>query len=196
MIMKATNRIPDRRVVRSLTARILRSFLVASERSHHHIYALWEHASILPFSIKNADGEYLSLREFFGRSDAVAPSDPLVIIFHEAHIGTAEELTTEYIEHIYESFLYHHCEMGLRRNAPLRLTPELIRRYGLTEADVVLVGEHLEVLNEMICRKLQQRYDELKVLDCIRKYLLILAIFAKNRKIKSNSLYFYTKKKI
>ena len=59
--------------------------------------------------------------------------------------------------------------MGLRRNALLRLTPESIRRYGLTEADAVLVGDHLEVLNEMIRRKLQQRYDELKVLDCIRK---------------------------
>lgn len=169
MIMKATNRIPDRRVVRPLTARILRSFLVASERSHHHIYALWEHASVLSFSIKNADGEYLSLREFLGRGDAVAPDDTLVVIFHEVHIETEEELTVEYIERIYESFLYHHCEMGLRRNAPLRLTPESIRRYGLTEADAVLVGEHLEVLNEMIRRKLQQRYDELKALDCIRK---------------------------
>ena len=106
MIMKATNRIPDRRVVRPLTARILRSFLVASERSHHHIYALWEHASILSFAIKNADGEYLSLREFFGRGDAVAPDDPLVVIFHEVHIETVEELTVEYIERIYESFLY------------------------------------------------------------------------------------------
>ena len=99
----------------------------------------------------------------------VAPDDPLVVIFHEVHIETVEELTAEYIERIYESFLYHHCEMGLRHNAPLRLTPESIRRYGLTEADAVLVNEHLEVLNEMIRRKLQQRYDELKALDCIRK---------------------------
>lgn len=155
--------------MRPLTARILRSFLVASERSHHHIYALWEHTSILSFSIKNADGEYLSLREFLGRGDAVAPDDTLVVIFHEVHIETEEELTVEYIERIYESFLYHHCELGLRRNAPLRLAPESIRRYGLTEADAVLVGEHLEVLNEMIRWKLQQRYDELKALDCIRK---------------------------
>lgn len=169
MIMKATNRIPDRRVVRPLTARILRSFLAALERSRHHIYALWEHASILSFAIKNADGEYLSLREFFGRGDAVAPADPLIVIFHEVHIETVEELTAEYIERIYESFLYHHCEMGLRCNAPLRLTSESIRRYGLTEADAILVGEHLEVLNEMIRRKLQQRYDELKALYCIRE---------------------------
>ena len=155
--------------MRPLTARILRSFLVASERSHHHIYALWEHVSVLSFAIKNADGEYLSLREFLGRGDAVAPDDTLVIIFHEVHIETEEELTVEYIERIYESFLYHHCELGLRRNVPLRLNPESIRRYGLTEADAVLVGEHLEVLNEMIRRKLQQRYDELKALDCIRR---------------------------
>lgn len=50
-----------------------------------------------------------------------------------------------------------------------RLILESIRRYGLTEADAVLVGNHLEVLNEMICRKLQQRYDELKAMDCIWK---------------------------
>ena len=109
------------------------------------------------------------MREFFGRGDAVAPDDPLVVIFHEVHIETVEELTAEYIERIYESFLYHHCEMGLRRNVPLRLTSESIRRYGLTEADAVLVNKHLEVLNEMIRRKLQQRYDELKALNCIRR---------------------------
>lgn len=118
MIMKAMDRMPDRRVVRPLTARILRSFLAVLEHSHHPIYALWEHVSVLSFSIKNADGEYLSLREFFGRGDAVAPDDPLVVIFHKVHIETAEELTAEYIERIYESFLYHHCEMGLRRSSP------------------------------------------------------------------------------
>ena len=70
--------------MRPLTARILRAFLVASERSHHHIYALWEHASVLSFAIKNAEGEYLSLREFFGRGDAVAPDAPLR---HPALVG-------------------------------------------------------------------------------------------------------------
>ena len=84
---------------------------------------------------------YLSLQKFFNKNDT----------------GTSEqkELAVEYIKHIYKSFLYHHCEMGFRRNAPLCLTPESIRRYSLTETDAVLVGDHLEVQNEMIRRKLQ-----------------------------------------
>lgn len=138
------------------------------EHARHPIYALWKTASALSFAIRVEDG-YYTLAEFLEKAPTIDPDMPLVVIFHKVHFEDTESLAIGNIERVYEAFLYHHCEMGLRRNEPLHLTPELIARCELTDADAAEVAEHLEVMNEMIRQRLQQQYDELRRLDCIRK---------------------------
>ena len=138
------------------------------EHTYHHIYALWETASVLSFAV-HVGAKYYPLSEFLEKADTLDADSPLIVVFHKVHFEDTATLTVENVERIYESFLHHHCEMGLRRNKPLSLTPALIRRSGLTEADAATVREHLEVMNEMIRHRLQQDFDELKGLDCIKK---------------------------
>lgn len=162
------DQISGRQHLRPLTAKSLWAALMELEHAYHHIYALWKTASAVSFSIR-IEENYYTLPEFLERADTIDPATPLVVIFHKVHFEDAESLTTENIERTYESYLHHHCEMGLRRNEPLCLTPELIKRCKLTDADAAIVREHLEVLNKMIRRRLQQEYNELKELDCIKK---------------------------
>lgn len=78
-------------------------------------------------------------------------------------------VTVAKTEKLYWEFLRTTCEASLRRGEQMRLTPEMIRDYDLTPEDVVLVRKDLNRYNFECRNKIQQEYDALKVLPCIKK---------------------------
>ncbi|MBQ4280231.1 MAG: hypothetical protein IJC16_09810 [Rikenellaceae bacterium] len=167
----------------TLHKKYLRAFLRELRDTSHHIYALLD---ALPgkwfeivryFDYRNRYGgqEYLqvtsacSLKMFYRNVGNYHACDCFRVLFYGEVYYYEQELTVGRLSKHYEHFLMSRCEEGLRNNAPLVLTCELIRRYGLTCRDVVIVNIYLERFNEATILKLQEQYDQLRLLDCIDK---------------------------
>jgi hypothetical protein len=68
-------------------------------------------------------------------------------------------------------FLQEQCERHLRLNTPIRLTPEIINRYGLTKWDAGKIRPYINRFNRKAKTKIRAEFDKLAALDFIREEL-------------------------
>ena len=161
----------DRReqVSNQLTVESLRGLLNELKSLHHYIYALWMHGTMHTIYAIDAQDNKYSLKETIKGPNSIAHNTPISVVFHKTVFSSLDTLTIDNIIKVYISYLAIHCEVGLRINSPVQLTPEFIEHYHLTSEDVEILNSHLLTLNDMAKESLQRQYDELKALDCIKK---------------------------
>ena len=124
--------------------------------------------------MKNACGfrakaDYYTVPEFYKNAASFHNCDEFRIVFGKNILHFVEELTDGGVERLYEEYVQDLCEKGLRTNKPVRLTRELITKYGLTRADVRVVRVCLADYNATAQAKIQAEYDALKTLNCVKK---------------------------
>lgn len=166
---------------KELRKEFLKSFFSDLHRTSHHIYALWECLPVRYFAVirywdhKAAGRKGLSYREtpdvyspgeFNASIEKFHEYDEFRVMFDTALFYFESELTPEMIEQCYARFLQVKCEKAIRANAPFRLTPELIRRYGLMQKDVEIICSYLDKYNNAAIEKIKAEYEALKKLDC------------------------------
>ena len=80
-----------------------------------------------------------------------------------------EELDDNAILKLYAGRVQLLCERRMRRNRPVVLSPSVMERYGLTEADAERIEPLISACNASAAARLQAEYDTVKTLDCIHK---------------------------
>lgn len=173
----------DEQSYTALTKKVLKDFLFKLRYSEHPIFALFSHVPADQFAIvryldyrhmRNACGfrakaDYYTVSEFYKNAASFHNRDEFRIVFGKNILHFAEELTNGGVERLYEEYLQDLCEKGLRTNKPVRLTRELITKYGLTRADVRVVRVCLADYNATAQAKIQAEYDMLKTRNCVKK---------------------------
>lgn len=96
-------------------------------------------------------------------------SDEFRVRFYKEVFYYEQGFTPHTLEIIYRNYLKDICASGLRENKPMLLTPDLIRRYGLTEADASIVTTYIQETNANLAADIQTEYSVLSNLDCIKK---------------------------
>lgn len=173
----------DEQPYTALTKKVLKDFLFKLRHTEHPIFALFSHASADQFAIvryldfrhmKRACGfrakaDYYTVPEFYKNAALFDNRDEFRVVFGKNILHFVEELTDGGVERLYEEYVQDLCEKGLRTNKPVRLTRELITKYGLTWADVQVVRACLSDYNATAQAKIQAEYDALKILNCVKK---------------------------
>lgn len=173
----------DEQLCTALTKKVLKDFLFKLRHSEHPIFALFSRAPADQFAIvryldyrhmKHACGfrakaDYYTVPEFYKNAASFHNRDEFRIVFGKNILHFAEELTDGGIERLYKEYVQDLCEKGLRTNKPVRLTRELITKYGLTRDDVRVVRTCLVDYNATAQAKIQAEYDTLKTLHCVKK---------------------------
>ena len=83
----------------------------------------------------------------------------------------AELPSQKLLKQLYMKFLQEQCERHLRLNTPIRLTPEIINRYGLTKWDAGKIRPYINRFNRKAKTKIRAEFDKLAALDFIREEL-------------------------
>lgn len=165
-----------------LSKKHLLTVLNTIERDCHYIYALFECAiSTELFSIKldsPAGIKFLrgkrnkvefSLQEFYNCYERFSDKDRFVMFFNTVALDNEENCKVEIIEVVYKYYLYGICEKAIYENRPFDVSDTLAQRYGLTPVDIARVRSLIKSLNGEIIHSLQEEYDTLKNLRCLKK---------------------------
>lgn len=155
----------------------LTAFFDRLNRERHYIYALCDSLPKPLFSIVRYSGyidelcdrKSFTLREFIDSAATFHSGDYFYILFAGLKISYVEELDDNAILKLYAGRVKLLCERRMRKNHPVVLSPSVMKRYGLTEADAECIEPLISACNASAAAKLQTEYDTVKTLDCIHK---------------------------
>lgn len=165
-----------------LKKQYLKSFFSELRRTSHHIYVLLENLPLPLFALvryydhrqARRDGmtyrettDVYTLREFYSLAGQFHKYDEFRVMFYGNIFYFEAELTPAAFGKYYARFLYCECERALRRNAPILLTRESIREYGLTRNSAKIVNSYLDLYNTAAIEKIRAEYEALRTLDCV-----------------------------
>lgn len=111
--------------------------------------------------------EFLAKKRTFHRIDEFE----LVALGTSFTNSKAELPSQKLLKQLYMKFLQEQCERHLRLNTPIRLTPEIINRYGLTKWDAGKIRPYINRFNRKAKTKIRAEFDKLAALDFIREEL-------------------------
>ena len=160
----------------------------------HHIYVLLENLPLDYFAVERTydrllywnnrngshevDGwlyprERYTLKEFLAKKRTFHRIDEfeLVALGTSFTNSKAELPSQKLLKQLYMKFLQEQCERHLRLNTPIRLTPEIINRYGLTKWDAGKIRPYINRFNRKAKTKIRAEFDKLAALDFIREEL-------------------------
>lgn len=156
--------------------------LCALKREYHHIYALFECATStelfcikldsspgIKFLRKKEKQVEFSLREFFSSYERFSDKDRFLLIFNTVTLDSEENCKVGIIEVVYKYYLYVICEKAIYADQPFDVSDSVAHRYGLTPLDIARVKPLIKSLNSEIIQSLQEEYDTLKNLRCLKK---------------------------
>lgn len=168
--------------------------LTALYEEQHHIYVLLENLPLDYFAVERTydrllywnnrngshevDGwlyprERYTLKEFLAKKRTFHRIDEfeLVALGTSFTNSKAELPSQKLLKQLYMKFLQEQCERHLRLNTPIRLTPEIINRYGLTKWDAGKIRPYINRFNRKAKTKIRAEFDKLAALDFIREEL-------------------------
>ena len=148
----------------------LLDFFTALYEEQHHIYVLLENLPLDYFAVERTydrllywnnrngshevDGwlyprERYTLKEFLAKKRTFHRIDEfeLVALGTSFTNSKAELPSQKLLKQLYMKFLQEQCERHLRLNTPIRLTPEIINRYGLTKWDAGKIRPYINRFN-------------------------------------------------
>ena len=172
----------------------LLDFFAALYAEQHHIYVLLENLPLDNFAVERTydrllywnnrngshevDGwlyprERYTLKEFLAKKRTFHRIDEfeLVALGTSFTNSKAELPSQKLFKRLYMKFLQEQCERRLRLNTPIRLTPEVLDRYGLTKWDAGKIRPYINRFNRKAKTKIRAEFDKLAALDFIRKEL-------------------------
>ena len=172
----------------------LLDFFTALYEEQHHIYVLLENLPLDYFAVERTydrllywnnrngshevDGwlyprERYTLKEFLAKKRTFHRIDEfeLVALGTSFTNSKAELPSQKLLKQLYMKFLQEQCERHLRLNTPIRLTPEIINRYGLTKWDAGKIRPYINRFNRKAKTKIRAEFDKLAALDFIREEL-------------------------
>ena len=172
----------------------LLDFFTALYEEQHHIYVLLENLPLDYFAVERTydrllywnnrngshevDGwlyprERYTLKEFLAKKRTFHRIDEfeLVALGTSFTNSKAELPSQKLLKQLYMKFLQEQCERHLRLNTPIRLTPEIINRYGLTKWDAGKIRLYINRFNRKAKTKIRAEFDKLAALDFIREEL-------------------------
>lgn len=91
------------------------------------------------------------------------------MFFNTVALDHEENCKIEIIEVVYKFYLYGICEKAIYENRPFDLSDALAQQYGLTPVDIARVRSLIKSINGEIIHSLQEEYDTLKNLCCLKK---------------------------
>lgn len=173
----------------------LLDFFAALYEEQHHIYVLLENLPLDHFAVERtydrllywnnrhgsseADGwlyprERYTLKEFLAKKHTFHRIDGFELVALGASFTNSKTdvPSQKVLKRLYLKFLQEQCERRLRLNTPIRLTPEVLDRYGLTKWDAGKIRPYLNRFNREARAKIRAEYDKLAGLDFIREQLL------------------------
>ena len=115
------------------------------------------------------DNDPFTIDGFHRHYELFHPEDKFRIRFYTEVFYYEQGFTPHILETLYRHYLKYLCERGLRENNPVKLTPKLIRKYGLTKSDTKTVQQYIQQYNTNIVEDIQLEYNALHSLDCIKK---------------------------
>ena len=157
----------------------LLDFFTALYEEQHHIYVLLENLPLDYFAVertydrllywnnRNGSHEFMAKIRTFHRIDEFE----LVALGTSFTNSKAELPSQKLLKQLYMKFLQEQCERHLRLNTPIRLTPEIINRYGLTKWDAGKIRPYINRFNRKAKTKIRAEFDKLAALDFIREEL-------------------------
>lgn len=169
--------------LRPLQKEFIRAVLQDLHDIAHHVYVLLEHLpenrfaivryydhvrSLMQHPVYGRDDAF-TLRQFLQHYDLLHERDEFRVIFFTEVFYYEQSFTPHVLEIVYRHYLKYVCRQNLRENAPLRLTPDLVREYGLSEAEAQKTCTYIEECNTSIAADVQAEYNALKNIDCIEK---------------------------
>lgn len=170
----------------------LLDFFTALYEEQHHIYVLLENLPLDYFAVERTydrllywnnrngshevDGwlyprERYTLKEFLAKKRTFHRIDEfeLVALGTSFTNSKAELPSQKLLKQLYMKFLQEQCERHLRLNTPIRLTPEIINRYGLTKWDAGKIRPYINRFNRKAKTKIRAEFDKLAALDFTAK---------------------------
>lgn len=169
-------------------------FFTALYEEQHHIYVLLENLPLDYFAVertydrllywnnrnnnREVDGwlyprERYTLKEFLAKKRTFHRIDEFELVTLGARFTNSktEIPSQKVLKRLYLKFLQEQCERRLRLNTPIRLTPEVLDRYGLTKWDAGKIRPYINRFNREARAKIRAEFDKLAGLDFIREEL-------------------------
>lgn len=117
----------------------------------------------------NTDNDSFTIDGFCRHFELLHPEDRFRVRFYTEVFYYEQGFTPYIMEILYRHYLKYLCECGLRENNPVKLTPKLIRKYGLTKSDAKITRKYIDQYNTNLMEDIQSEYNALTNLDCIKK---------------------------
>lgn len=167
---------------RPLKKDYIRSVLQDLHDTAHHVYvcilnlpesryAIVRYHDYVRRKIKedfNPDNDSFTIDGFHRHYELFHPEDRFRIRFYTEVFYYEQGFTPYILEILYKQYLKYLCERGLRENKPIRLTPKLIRKYGLTKSDAKTVRKYLDRYTANLVEDIRLEYSAMTNLDCIK----------------------------
>lgn len=168
---------------RRLTKNYIRVVLQDLHDLAHHVYILLENLPENRFAIVRyhdhvcrivrpdilLESDDFTLRQFLQHFELLHDLDVFRVRFYTEVFYYEQSFTPHTLEVVYRHYLKYLCKQRLRENAPVSLTPELIREYGLNTTDAIKTSIYISEYNTNLAADVQAEYDALKSIDCIKK---------------------------
>lgn len=168
---------------RKLRKHYIRAVLQDLHDIAHHVFVLLENLPEDRFAIVRHhdhvrriirpdtafESDSFTIDSFCRHFELLHGLDEFHVRFYTEVFYYEQSFTPHVLEIIYRHYLKYLCKEKLRTNAPLCLTPDLVREYGLTEADAKEAKAYIHEYNTHIAADVQAEYDALSTLDCIKK---------------------------
>lgn len=164
-----------------LSAKYIAAVLATLKKDYHYIYSLMECAitgdvfCIMSepyergFLRKKSKPVKYTLQQFCENYERFSDKDRFILTFNTVSLDSVENCKVETIEVIYKYYLYRICEKAIYENRPFDISNTLANRYGLSATDFVRVKALIKSINTEIIQTLQDEYDTLKTLQCLKK---------------------------
>ena len=170
-------------VLCKLQKNYIRAVLQDLHDAAHHVYVLLENLPENRFAIVRyydhvrhlmerpvfGHDDAFTLRQFIRHFDLLHAKDEFRVGFFTEVFYYEQSFTPHVLEIVYRHYLKYLCRQKLRQNTPLCLTPDLVRKYGLSEAEAQKACAYIEECNTSLAADVQAEYNALKNLDCIEK---------------------------
>lgn len=171
---------------------------IRSNDADHYLYTLMEGLPKEAFYIRlenelSRKEEWaksnFTLQEFEKAAKNLKPDDPVSLnfflhrnttktiyvsnwILYSNSIDRVSEFSTENLKRVFDAFLAAYCEKSLRLNGLFQMSPETIRRFRFTEADIRELTPRLDRFNEEAMGRIREDYEALARLDFIRAEIM------------------------
>lgn len=168
---------------RRLRKKYIRAVLQDLHDIAHHVYILLENLPENRFVIVRyndhvrqiirpdtaLESDSFTIGSFYQHFDSLHEFDEFRVRFYTEVFYYEQSFTSHTLEIVYRHYLKYLCQEKLRNNAPVCLTTELIRSYGLTETDAKKACAYIHEYNADIAADVQAEYNALSNLECIKK---------------------------